>query len=178
MRGFQEDNRPRSDSLTVSKESLKLLLTIAANEGWTLTNLDATNAFLQGKQIDRDLFAEPPAEAKKPGLLWKIVKPAYGLYDAGRNWYLEVEKTLNELGCKKVTGDEALFSFHNEDGVQGLACIHVDDFNLAGSKVFHDTITKPLQKRFTFGKIHHDKFRFTGLDISEKDGVLTIDQSE
>ena len=79
LRGFQEPERPRSDSPTVSKESLKLLLTIAANEGWKLTSLDVTNAFLQGEPIERDLYAEPPSEVKKSGIIWKIKKPAYGL---------------------------------------------------------------------------------------------------
>ena len=53
MRGFQEEERPRSDSPTAAKESIKLLLTIAANENWSLTNLDVTNAFLQGENINR-----------------------------------------------------------------------------------------------------------------------------
>ena len=178
MRGFQEDERPRSDSPTVSKESLKLLLSIAANENWSLTNLDVTNAFLQGEMIDRELYSEPPLEVKKPGLLWKIIKPAYGLYDAGRSWFLAVEKALCELGCKKVTGDDALFMFHDKSGLQGLACLHVDDFNLAGSNVFYEKVTKPLQKKFTFGKVEHHQFRFTGLDIKEDNGMITVDQGQ
>ena len=80
-----------------------MLLSIAANKGWNLTNLDVTNAFLQGKPIERELFAEPPAEIKTPGIIWKIKKPAYGLYNGGRNQFLVVEKDLTDLGCKKCS---------------------------------------------------------------------------
>lgn len=178
MRGFQEEERPRSDSPTVSKESIKLLLSVAANEGWSLTNLDVTNAFLQGEPIKRELFAEPPVEVKRPGIIWKIKRPAYGLYDAGRNWFLAVEKTLTDLGCTKVTGDDALFMYHNESGLQGLACIHVDDFSLAGNAVFKEKILNKLLEKFTFGKVEEHTFRFTGLDIKEKEGTIVIDQDQ
>ena len=162
----------------MAKESLKLLLAIAANEGWSLTNLDVTNAFLQGEPIQRELFAEPPVEAKKPGVIWKIKRPAYGLYDAGRNWFLAVEKALIELGCSKVTGDDALFVFHNNSGLQGLACFHVDDISLAGSLEFEDKVIQKLLQKFTFGKMEKHKFRFTGLDIEENDKSICINQNQ
>ena len=100
------------------------------------------------------------------------------LYDVGRNWFLAVEKALIELGCRKVTGDDALFMFHNENGLQGLACLHVDDFNLGRSKVFSEDVIKPLLQKFTFGEVDRHQFQFTGLDIRENNGVITIDQNQ
>ena len=51
MRGFQENVNPQSDSPTIAKESLKVMLAVSANEGFRLVNLDAQNAFLQGKDV-------------------------------------------------------------------------------------------------------------------------------
>ena len=71
MRGFQETVNPQSDSPTVANESLKIMLAVSANEGFTTINLDATNAFLQGKEITREVFAEPPKEMKRHRILWR-----------------------------------------------------------------------------------------------------------
>ena len=78
----------------------------------------------------------------------------------------ELMKSLESLEWKKVTGDDALYTFHEENGnLSGLVCLYVDDFNSAGTERFHNLITKPLQQKFTFGKREEKKFRFTSLDI-------------
>ena len=41
----EEEEEPRSDSPTLSKEALKLMIAIAANEGFSIKALDVTNAF-------------------------------------------------------------------------------------------------------------------------------------
>ena len=46
-RGFQESMKPQSDSPTVLKESLKILLAIAANNGFILASVDIRAASLQ-----------------------------------------------------------------------------------------------------------------------------------
>ena len=74
VRGFQEDEEPRSDSPTLSKEALKVMKAIAANENFPIRALDVTNAFLQGKPLEREAFVEPPRDLKKPGVIWKLKK--------------------------------------------------------------------------------------------------------
>ena len=81
VRGFQEDEEPRSDSPTLSKEALKVMIAIAAIENFTIRALDVTNAFLQGKPLEREVFVEPPRDLKKPRVIWKLKKTVYGLYD-------------------------------------------------------------------------------------------------
>ena len=67
---------------------------------------------------------------------------------------------------------------YDKSRLHGLACIHVDDFNLAGSDVFNEKVVEKLLEKFTFGKVERNSFRFTGLDIKEKDGFITIDQNQ
>ena len=51
-RGFQESMKPQSDSPTVSKESQKILLALAANNGFKIASVDIRAAFLhQGSLI-------------------------------------------------------------------------------------------------------------------------------
>ena len=179
VRGFQEEEDPRSDSPTLAKESLKTMMAIAANEKFTTKCMDITNAYLQGKEITRDVFVEPPSDYKKEGKIWKLKKTVYGTYDGSRNFYLSVDETLRKLGCKKVTGEEALYTFHDENGkLAGMVGIHVDDFNAAGNEYFHEKITDELQKIYVFGKIEEKEFRFTGVDIKECEDGIEVNQAK
>ena len=84
VRGFQEKDYPQSDSPTAQKESMKIFLAVAANEGYKIKTLDVTSAFLQGCSLKREVFVQPPPECQKDGLIWKLKKSCYGLYDASR----------------------------------------------------------------------------------------------
>ena len=90
-RGFEEHHlaKLRTDSPTYGKESLRIMIAIIITNGWEINSLDIKSAFLQGKEISRDLFVKPPKEAKTDNL-WKLLKTVYGLNDASRTWYLHV----------------------------------------------------------------------------------------
>ena len=78
----------------------------------------------------------------------------YGTYDGSRNFYLSDDEMLRKLGCKKVTGEEALYTYHGENGkLAGMVGTHVDDFNASGNEYFHKKITDELQKVYVFGNI-------------------------
>ena len=99
----------QSDSPTAAKESFKLLMLIAANNGFRLASLDIRTAFLQSKTLDQDIFIKPPEDNKKPGFVWRLKKPLYGLDDAGKKFWLCVKKILVEMGLCVMDGDEAFF---------------------------------------------------------------------
>ena len=60
---------------------------------------DIKAAFLQGTDIQRDIYVKPPKEANCPNSLWKLKKVVYGLNDAARNWFFSVKNELGRLGC-------------------------------------------------------------------------------
>ena len=59
-RGFQEIEKPQLDSPMVAKESLNLLIVVAANNDFELASIDIRAAFLQAKTLDREVFMKPP----------------------------------------------------------------------------------------------------------------------
>ena len=55
-KGFQEKEAPQSDSPTMLRESMKMFFTVAANEDFELRKIDIRAAFLQARQLDRNVF--------------------------------------------------------------------------------------------------------------------------
>ena len=78
---------------------------------------------------------EPPKDIKRDSYVWKLKKPLYGLNDASRKFWLRMKNIFQEMGMKRLDGDEALYYKRNEQGdLEGMISTHVDDFDWAGKK--------------------------------------------
>ena len=75
---FQEEREIKADPPTVSKLGIRVLFAIAASKEWPLEVIDVKSAFLRGDELDRELYMEPPAEEKKPNVIWRLNKAVYG----------------------------------------------------------------------------------------------------
>lgn len=179
VRGFEEESDVKSDSPTVHKESLRLFLGAASTQGYKVHSIDIKAAFLQGKNIDRDIFVQPPKESGLDNsVVWKLNKCVYGLVDASRNWFLSVKNELIQLKCEQSKLDPALFYWFHEGKLEGLFLMHVDDFLWAGSELFNVAIISPLRKKFCFGKESDSRFRYIGLQIELANGEIFIQQQD
>ena len=165
-KGFRENFSQQSDSPTSSRESIKVFLAIAANEKWEVESSDVRCAFLQSDAIDREVFVEPPQQRLKPGKVWRLRKPCYGLNDASRKWHLSFLKTMKELGLTQSKRESCLFYYHKDNKFHGELLIHVDDILSAGSEEFKVIVAK-LRERYTFGRVERGTFIYTGLNIHQ-----------
>ena len=98
---------------TVNKTSLRLLIAIAASNGWPLDNLDAMTAFLNGV-MDKDVFIDQPKGFEVTGkngerLYCHLKKAIYGLKQAGRTWWQAIQEYLISLGFVTCSSDTCLF---------------------------------------------------------------------
>ena len=120
---------------------------MSANNKWNCETIDIKAAFLQGKNIERDIYIKPPIEIKKDAIIWKLNKVAYGLCDASWQWYFSVKEELCKLGCKQSQMDKAMFRWYNQGHLEGLFIMHVDDFLYSGTENFKKTIINKIQKK-------------------------------
>ena len=97
-KGFQEKEAPQSDSPIMQRKSMKLFFAIAANEGFELRKIDIRAAFLQAKQLDRDVYMMPKKDVKKEGYILKLKKPLYRLNDDSRKFLLKVKNVFTDIG--------------------------------------------------------------------------------
>ena len=175
-RGFEEAVQVQADSPTGSKETLHMLMTIAASKGWLIKSDDVKNAYLQGEQIDREVYMEPPVEARRPGMVWLLRKAVYGMNDAGRRWYFKVEKVLTSLGCKKSLYDHCLFSYRVGGELAGIILLWVDDIFYAGNQQFQKQVMTKVAEVFLVRKTEEGAFTYIGLNIKSTSDGITLDQ--
>ena len=179
-RGDMEKIEIKTDSPTVAKASERILLTTAASNKWKLQSLDFKAAFLQGRDIDREVIVIPPKDVLQHDdgkrVLWKLQKSMYGLVDASRNFNKQLDKDLLEAGCIRSTFDKALYFFYEGTELIGILAAHVDDINFAGTPKFHKDVIAKVVKKYTVGRIESGSFNFTGWNLrQDSDGiVLTV----
>ena len=177
-RGFEEyTNELRKDSPTCAKESVRVTLAIAMAQNWECHSIDVKAAYLQGYQIDRDVYLNPPPEYRN-GKVWKLKKTVYGLCDAARAWYLRVKCELQALNVEVSTVDPALFYWKNAGKCEGVICVYVDDFLWAGTKMFEESVINKIRDMFLIGGAECKSFKYIGLNIETFDEGVYVDQCQ
>ena len=152
-RGFEEDFPLPRDSPTVGKGAMRIFLTIAACQKWCIKTTDIKSAFLQGKELERDIYLRPPKESEtQRGKIWKLQHCLYGLKDGARQFFMSVREELLKLGCIQYDLDPAMFYLKKNGQLNGIICCHVDDFLHAGDEHL-DSVMSKLRKRFSAGKV-------------------------
>ena len=95
---------------------MKLFFTVAPNQDFELRSMDIRAAFLQARELDRDVYLLPPKDIRKDGYVWKLKKPLYGLNDASRKFWLRVKELFAELGLQRLEGNEAIYYRKDRNG--------------------------------------------------------------
>ena len=176
--GFEEYSEQfKKDSPTCTRESLRLLFLTASSMKWEINTLDITAAFLQGNDIQRELYLQPPRDACPKKCLWRLKRCVYGLTDAPRAWYDKVKETLCMLGAKVSMYDSSLFLFHEKEGVlTGILSVHVGDFAYCRNAKFHKTVIEEVKKRFSISKVESGIFNYVSLQVTQTREGITVNQ--
>ena len=178
-RGFEEETYYAKDSPTVSRDAFRVFLALTVAENWIIESTDVKSAFLQGQELDREVFVEPPVEAKASGKIWRMLKPLYGLRDAPRRWYLSVAEYLISLGFAQCKLDSSVFMFiDNNKQLNGLVLVHVDDFLHSGNDAFNESIIPSIRNKFTAGNVESQSFTYIGLEIEQMMDSAYLSQQE
>ena len=171
-----EDSMPK-DSPTVRKNTLRIMMALCVQNGWKMFNCDVTAAFLQSTFLMREVIVQPPKDIAKRGILWKLLRPCYGLPEASLCWFLTVNKYLKEQGMKEVIMDPAAYYWTKDNKLKGMYFGHVDDAYYCGDQEFHEQIMKPLFEKFKMGQIMEGEFRSLGWNVKTNErGELSISQ--
>ena len=93
-------------------ESIRILLTYAAFNGFTLHQMDVKSAFLNGPLQEEVYVSQPPGfvDPFHKDYVYKLHKALYGLKQAPRAWYDHLKKFLLDDGFVRGVIDPTLFT--------------------------------------------------------------------
>ena len=177
-RGFEEDSSAmRKDSPTCNRECLRLVFVVATLMSWRLQSIDISAAFLQGGELEREVYLRPPVDICPKSEVWRLKRCIYGLNDAPRSWYKCVKEVLLHLGGVVSAYDSALFLWHNSDGrLSGILVSHVDDFAFCGDQHFQSKVIDGLRDRFLVNTHDVGSFKYVGLDVTQNTEGIQVGQ--
>jgi histone deacetylase 1/2 len=164
-------------SPVVKAATIRLVLSIAVSQGWSLRQLDVQNAFLHGILEEEVYMQQPPGYVDKahPTYVCRLDKALYGLKQAPRAWYARLCKRLEALGFLASKADTSLFYF-SRGGYTMFILVYVDDIIVASSSSqATEALLKDLQQDFSLkdlGDLHY----FLGIEVTKLKGGLLLSQ--
>ena len=156
--------------------TIRTLLSVVANVGMKLTQIDVSTAFLYGDLDETIYMQQAEGYGDKSGRVCCLKKSLYGLKQASRCWNKKITELLLRLGFKQSKADPCLF-VRQKDGKTMIFLLYVDDGLIASEdeqelQIFINELKKEF--KITFKPATY----FLGLEIErEGDGSLQIAQT-
>ena len=161
--------------------TVKTLIAVSAAKKWSLTQLDISNAFLNG-DLDEEIYMSlPPGYTLREGTVLppnpvcRLNKSLYGLKQASRQWFLKFSSTLTSLGFQTSHSDHTLF-IRNINGIYMAVLVYVDDIVIASNNdEVVDQLKNALKQSFKLRDLGPLRY-FLGLEIARASHGISICQ--
>lgn len=183
--------------------SVRLCVAVAARHGMRIRQFDVATAYLNGF-LEEEILMEPPellaeglevlirsedgnsdlrkkaesmlVELRTGNKVCRLRKALYGLRQAGRSWYIKLDKVLRRFGAKPSNADPCVYLMgHGED--VSLIVVYVDDVLMMSRNVgkiseFGNYLSKEFDVR-DLGDASH----CLGIEFSRKQGRIGMHQT-
>ena len=158
--------------------TVRILLSLAANYGWSLQQFDVKNAFLHGT-LEEEIYMEvPPGFNFEKGKVCKLRKALYGLKQSPRAWFGRFATVMKAMGYKQSQGDHTLFIKHSTSGGVIALIVYVDDIVVTGNDQAEMDILKGcLVREFEIKELGRLKY-FLGLEVAHSRHGIFISQQK
>ena len=107
-------------------DSFRILMAIAARNGWRPQQMDVKTAFLYGN-LKEEIYMNLPEGYRKAGKVARLFKCIYGLKQSAREWYELLAAHLRKLGFITSHFDPCIFIHTSETT---FISIYVDDISI------------------------------------------------
>ncbi|KAJ9541315.1 hypothetical protein OSB04_027821 [Centaurea solstitialis] len=158
--------------------TVRVLMSLAANENWPLYQLDVKNAFLNGN-LEEEVFMDIPSgfqNEKNKGLVCRLKRSLYGLKQSPRAWFEKFGGTMKHLRFIQGQADHTLFYKHSVKGEITILIVYVDDIIITGSdNVEIENVKKALAQAFEIKDLGVLKY-FLGMEVARSKKGISITQ--
>jgi Reverse transcriptase (RNA-dependent DNA polymerase)/GAG-pre-integrase domain/Integrase core domain/gag-polypeptide of LTR copia-type len=157
--------------------TIRVLLSLAANLDWPLHQFDVKNAFLHGDLKEEIYMEVPPGweHSDKEKVVCRLNKALYGLKQSPRAWFGRFCQAMMGYGFNQSDSDHTLF-FKRKNGKLTLLIIYVDDMIITGDD--RDEIQRleeKLSQEFEMKNLGGLKF-FLGIEVSRTKNCIHLSQ--
>ena len=128
---YQETFAPVAKMNTV-----RVLLSLAANYNWDLQQFDVKNAFFHG-ELEKEIYMEVPLGYDNnlaSHTVCKLKKALYG-QQSPRAWFGRFVRVIITMGYMQSQGDHTLFIKHSSLGGVTTLLLYVDDIIVTGMMI-------------------------------------------
>src|ERR1700733_10096268 len=151
-------------------ETVRAVLSIAAQNKWKIYQMDVKSAFLNGV-LKEEVYVEQPLGYEKKGeehKVCKLKKALYGLKQAPRAWYSRIDSYLLDNEFDKCEGEPTVY-IKEKDGKILIVVLHVDDVIFTGND---DQLIK------NFKSVMKEEFEMTDMGFLRYFLGIEVDQNE
>lgn len=154
--------------------SVRVLISLTTNYGWSLLQFDVKNAFLHGDLEEEVYMDTPPGfqTTNSLGKVCKLRKALYGLKQSPRAWFERFRTTMVNAGYMQAQADHTLFIKHQGKKITTLI-VYVDDIVITGNDdVEISSLKKKLSNEFKIKDLGSRRY-FLGIEVARlKQGVF------
>jgi hypothetical protein len=133
-RGFQQEHDRDYDetfALIAHMTTIRTLLAVASVQGWSISQLDVKNIFLNGDLCDDVYIRSPPGYYVPEGMICHLRHSLYGLKQTPRAWFHCFASVVTAAGFSASAHNMAIFVHVSPHG-RTLLLLCVDDMVITG----------------------------------------------
>ena len=157
--------------------TVRVLLSLAANLDWRLHQFDVKNAFLHG-DLEEEVYMDIPSgytTSSSTGVVCKLQRALYGLKQSPRAWFGRFSLAMRKYGFQQSNSDHTLFLKHRQGKVTALI-IYVDDMIITGDDVEEiSRLQEQLAAEFDMKNLGGLKY-FLGIEIARSRQGIFLSQ--
>lgn len=156
--------------------TVRVLLSLAANLDWPLQQLDVKNAFLNG-ELEEEVYNAPPGFEKFFGTkVCKLKKSLYGLKQSPRAWFGRFSQFIKSQGYTQGQADHTMFTKVSHGGKRTALIVYVDDIIITGDDLLEmNNLKKSLASEFETKDLGSLKY-FLGMEVARSRKGIVISQ--
>ena len=159
-------------------ETMRLLVNLAASNGWEIHHLDVKTAFLHG-ELKETVYVTQPKGFKEKGhedKVYKLNKALYGLRQASRAWNNKLNRVLKELKFEKCSKEPSVYRKVMGENITLLVAVYVDDLFVTGTNTkIIDDFKREMSSKFEMSDLGKLTY-YLGIEVCQHEEGITLTQ--
>lgn len=159
-------------------ESVRVLLAVAAQEGWLVHHMDVKSAFLNGDLVEEVYVQQPPGfvAAGHQNKALHLKKALYGLRQAPRAWNQKLDASLCELGFNRCTSEHGMYT-RGKGQSRVVVGVYVDDLIITGAKAGGiEAFKAEMSRLFRMSDLGLLSY-YLGIEVRQSKTAITLGQA-